>query len=424
MSMATTPLSWRDDLKMARNVPESQKPGFEMLLSWFEDWRTGRQLEPGREAACAFWRREVKAKPRADWQIDQWKEAIGWFLEWLRFAQAAGNEVRTLEERVYQAMDRAGGRRGLARRTRETYGRWAARYARWAGGAREAMEQLRGRDFLTHLVTVEKQSFSSQKQALNALVFFFKEVCGHEEVDLQVRLRKTTKRIPVVVNFQEILAILARLEERYRLIAEVQYGGGLRLKELMRLRIKDIDIDRRQITIRQGKGDLDRVTVLPEALVEKLQEHKRKVKEVYEADRQAGLPGVTLPGALARKFSKAGTRWEWMWLFPAPDVSIDPESGIVRRHHVHSGCYAKALQRAVQEAGIEKRVTSHGFRHAFATHLLESGKDLRTIQELLGHADVKTTEIYTHVAKGVGGTGVKSPLDLMVGPQGAGGPSW
>ena len=176
---------------------------------------------------------------------------------------------------------------------------------------------------MTHLVTVEKQSFSTQKQALNALVFFFKEVCGHEEVDLQVKLRKTTKRIPVVVNFQEILAILARLEDRYRLIAEVQYGGGLRLKEMMRLRIKDIDIDRRQITIRQGKGDLDRMTVLPEALVEKLHEHKR----------------------------------------------------------------------AAQEAGIDKRMTSHGFRHAFATHLLESGKDLRTIQERLGHADVKATEI-------------------------------
>lgn len=220
-------------------------------------------------------------------------------------------------------MDRAGGRRGLARRTRETYGRWAARYARWAGGARAVMEQGRGQDFLTHLVTVEKQSFSTQKQALNALVFFFKEVCDHEEVDLQVKMRKTTKRIPVVVNFQEILAILARLEDRYRLIAEVQYGGGLRLKELMRLRIKDIDIDRRQITIRQGKGDLDRMTVLPEALVEKLHEHKR----------------------------------------------------------------------AAQEAGIDKRMTSHGFRHAFATHLLESGEDLRTIQERLGHADVKAMEI-------------------------------
>ncbi|MCB1208910.1 MAG: integron integrase [Verrucomicrobiales bacterium] len=321
-------------------------------------------------------------------------------------------------------MDRAGGRQGLALRTRQTYGRWGRRYARWAADARAVMQQDRARDFLSHLVTVEKQSFSSQKQALNALVFFFREVCGHEQVDLEVKLRRTAKRIPVVMNFQEILAILNRLEERNRLIAEVQYGGGLRLKELMRLRIKDIDIDRRQITIRQGKGDLDRVTILPEALVAKLEEHKKRVRAVYEEDRRENLPGVALPGALERKFSKAGTRWEWFWLFPAPDLSTDPESGTVRRHHVHPGTYTNALQRAVRDAGIEKRVTSHGFRHAFATHLLESGKDLRTIQELLGHADVKTTEIYAHVAIGVGGTGVKSPLDLMVGPQGASGPFW
>ena len=166
MSTSATPPSWRDDLKKARNILDSQKPGFEMLLSWFEDWRIGRHLEPGREAACAFWRQQVLSKPRQAWQIEQWKEAIGWFLEWLRFAQAAGDEVRTLEERVYQAVDRAGGRQGLARRTRETYGRWVVRYARWAGSAKGAIRQDRARDFLTHLVTVEKQSFSTQKQAL------------------------------------------------------------------------------------------------------------------------------------------------------------------------------------------------------------------------------------------------------------------
>lgn len=413
MSIKPTHISWREDLKLARNVADAHRQGFEMLLSWFEDWRMSRQLPPGREAACAFWRQQVKVKPRTEWQIDQWKQAISWYLEWLRFSQAAGNEVRTLDERVFQVMDRAGGRRGLARRTRETYGRWAVRYARWVGGDREMMKQERARDFLTHLVTVEKQSYSTQKQALNALAFFFKEVCGQAEVDLQVKLRKTAKRIPVIVNFQEIVAILNRLEPRYRILAEVQYGGGLRLRELTQLRVKDVDLERRQITVRQGKGDLDRVTVLPEGLVEKLRSHLKEVREMYEADQLAGHPAVALPGALARKFSKAGTRWEWFWLFPAPELSTDPESGIVRRHHLHEGCYTNALARAVEKADIGKRVTSHVFRHAFATHLLESGKDLRTIQELLGHADVKTTEIYTHVARGVGATGVKSPYDLM-----------
>lgn len=397
--------SWSEDLKKARNVTDAQRAGFELVLGWFENWRIGQQMGPGREAARVFWLRQVKSKPRADWQLSQWAEALRWYLQWLKFAQENGTEVLSLEERVYRAMERAGGRRGLALRTRQTYGRWAVRYARWVGEARAMLKQERARDFLTMLVTEERQSFSSQKQALNALAFFFKEVCGQVEVDLEVKLRRTPKRIPVVINFQEILAILNRLEERYRLMAEVQYGGGLRLKELARLRVKDVDMERRQITIRQGKGDMDRVTVLPESLVEKMKVHLAAIQRVHEADRAAGHPGVEIPGALGRKFSQAGERWPWFWLFPAPELSVDPESGIFRRHHIHPGCYTNALSRAVEEAGIAKRVTSHVFRHAFATHLLESGKDIRTIQDLLGHADIKTTQIYTHVTKAVGGRG-------------------
>ncbi len=412
----STPLhipSWRHDLKAARDVPHSKRAGFERLLAWFESWCVRQQMAPGREAARAFWVHQVKVKCREAWQWDQAKEAIGWYLQWLRHAETSSKQALTLEERVFQAVDRAGGRRGLALRTRQTYGRWVMRFARWAGSARATLQQAQARAFLTALVVEEKQSFSSQKQALNALAFFFKEVCGQEEVDLQVRLRKTTRRVPVVVNFQEILAILNRLEEPYRLMAQVQYGGGLRLKELAQLRVKDVDLERRQVTIRQGKGDLDRVTVLPESLVETLRSHLASVRARFEADRSAALPGVALPGALARKFSSAGARWEWFWVFPAPEVSCDPDSGIVRRHHVHPGCYGNALRRAVQAADTGKRVTSHAFRHAFATHLLESGKDIRTLQELLGHADVRTTQIYTHVARGVGATGVKSPLDLL-----------
>ena len=370
-------------------------------------------MEPGRDAARAFWKAQVLAKPRAEWQLEQWKGAFGWYLEWLRFAEAENRDVLSLPERVFGAVDRAGGRRGLARRTRETYARWCVRFAKWVGDAKPMLDQGPARDFLTYLVVDEKQSFSTQKQALNALVFFYKEVCGKEVVDLQVKLKKTPKRIPVVIDFKEVLAILRRMEGRWRLMASTQYGGGLRLKELMRLRVKDVDLERRQITVRGGKGDQDRVTILPESLVEPLREHLEAVREVYENDRAAESPGVEIPGALARKFSKAGKSWEWFWLFPAPDISRDPESGVLRRHHVHEECYTRALKKAVKEEGITKRVTSHVLRHAFATHLLEGGKDIRTVQELLGHADVSTTQIYTHVAKGVGGTGVQSPLDAL-----------
>ena len=413
MSAEPTTSSWRDDLKLARNVPDSHRQGYDLLLSWFDKWRISRHLPHGREAARAFWRQQVKSRPREAWQLEQWTAAFGWYLDWLRFAETRGAEVRTLEERVFHAVDRAGGRRGLAIRTRQSYGRWVMRFARWAGDAKAVLQHEQARLFLGELVTREKQSFSSQKQALNALVFFFREVCGNEEVDLQVKLRKTPKRIPVVPNFREIVEILNRLGPTHRLMAEVQYGSGLRLKELTRLRVKDVDLEQRQITVRAGKGDTDRVTVLPESLVEKIKRHKEDIRKVFEADKSAGTPPVAIPGALARKFSRAGERWEWFWLFPAETLSSDPDSGIVRRHHVHTGSYGNALHQAAQKAGIEKRITSHCLRHAFATHLLESGKDLRTIQELLGHSDVKTTEIYTHVAKGVGGTGVKSPLDLI-----------
>ncbi len=266
MSAASTTSSWRDDLKLARNVPDSHKQGYDLLLSWFDQWRISRHLPHGREAARAFWRQQVKSKSREAWQLEQWTAAFGWYLEWFRFAETRGAEVRTLEERVFQAVDRAGGRRGLAIRTRQTYGRWVMRFARWAGDAKAMLQQEQARLFLGELVTRERQSFSSQKQALNALVFFFREVCGHEEVDLQVKLRKTPKRIPVVPNFREIIQILDRLGSTHRLMAEVQYGSGLRLKELTRLRIKDVDLEQRQITVRAGKGDTDRVTVLPERI--------------------------------------------------------------------------------------------------------------------------------------------------------------
>ena len=241
-------------------------------------------------------------------------------------------------------------------------------------------------------------------------------VCGIEEPVFQVKLRKTGTRVPVVLSKAETQRVFEKLEVpggRYQLAAKLQYGAGLRLTELMRLRIKDVDLERGTVTVRGGKGDKDRMTVLPNSLREEVAKQMERAREQWQIDREAKLAGVWLPGALARKFRRAAESFEWFWLFPARQVSVDPESGTPRRHHLHGKVYNEAIKRAAVAAGIEKRVTSHALRHSFATHLLVDGTDLRTIQEVLGHEDITTTEIYLHVATGETGLGVVSPLDRM-----------
>ena len=404
---------WRADLDVSRDLSELEKQHFGFVLAWFETWRIKQGLDPCREAAVRFWREQVKVKERKEWQLQRWAEAMRWYERWLKFSLEDGREVRSVGERMRQAVMNAGARRGLAVRTRETYAGWLGRFGEWVGSAREGMDVAKARDWLTLLVSQQQVSFATQKQALNALVFFYRDVCGMAEVHLEVRLRKTEPRVPVVMTCQEVLAVLDKLEGDVKLAAELQYGAGLRLNELVRLRVKDIDRKRGQVTVRGGKGDKDRVTVLPARVAQTLEGRMGSLREIFERDRAEGLPGSKLPGALARKMPKAGERWEWFWVFPAQEISNDPEDGTLRRYHLHAKTYGDAVSKAAKEAGIEKRVTTHVLRHSFATHLLENGTDIRTIQELLGHGDVKTTEIYTHVAKGVNGCGVRSPLDTM-----------
>ena len=266
--------------------------------------------------------------------------------------------------------------------------------------------------FLTYLAVHGKVAASTQNQAKSALLFLYKEVLALDIPWLDnIEKARAPKRLPVVLTRDEVQAVLTRLSGTHWLIASLLYGTGMRIMEGLRLRVKDVDFKRREILIRDGKGFKDRVTMLPITLTSALQTHLARVRELHKADLQQGYGAVYLPYALARKYPSAPTEWAWQYVFPAAKLSTDPRSDEVRRHHVQDQAVQRAVKQAVREAGLTKPATPHTLRHSFATHLLEGGYDIRTVQELLGHSDVSTTMIYTHVLN-KGGRGVKSPLDL------------
>lgn len=301
--------------------------------------------------------------------------------------------------------------RGLLWRTEYSYRAWARRFANHL--APRSPYAASGDDvqkFLTDLAVQGRASASGQRQALCALVFLMQEALSRDLGEMDFKRATPRVRVPVFLTPDECRRLFAQLSGTPRLMAELAYGAGLRLMELLRLRVHHLDLERRQLHIKGGKGDKDRVTVIPEILVPRLQEQLERLRPLYEEDRRNALPGVWLPDGLARKFQRAGERWEWQWLFPSREASRDPTSGIVRRHHTLDGAFQSAVRKAAAAAGINKRVTPHVFRHSFATHLLDSGTDIRAVQELLGHADIRTTQIYLHCMKKPG-LGVRSPLD-------------
>jgi len=264
--------------------------------------------------------------------------------------------------------------------------------------------------FLTALAVRLRVSASSQKQAFSAVLFLYRNVLDRELTGLDHVVRaKQPLRLPLVLSRQEVAILLARLRGMPLLMASLLYGSGLRLLECAHLRVKDVDFDRLELHVRDGKGRKDRVTLLPGGLVLPLRRHLERVKRLHERDTSRGV-GVELPYALARKYPAAAGDWAWRFIFPAARTYVDRSSGEVRRHHLHESALQRALRTAVVEAGLSKPATCHTLRHSFATHLLESGYDIRTIQELLGHSDINTTMIYTHVLNR-GGRGVLSPLD-------------
>ena len=297
-------------------------------------------------------------------------------------------------------------------RTEQAYIQWIRRYILFHGKRHpEEMGATEIEAFLSYLANERSVSASTQNQALSALLFLYKQVLDRDPGLVKIDRIPKTQRIPEVMSRDEVRAVLAHLDGTESLIARLLYGAGMRLMEGLRLRVKDVDFERNQIVVRDGKGAKDRVTMLPQSIKVELAHHLQKVHLLWEREASAGIADVEMPYALAVKYPNAQKEWIWQWVFPAPKVSRDPRSDAVRRHHWNHVNFQRALRRAVNRAGITKRVTVHTLRHSFATHLLESGTDIRTLQELLGHTDVHTTMIYTHVLRS-GPSGVRSPLDM------------
>jgi integron integrase len=301
-----------------------------------------------------------------------------------------------------------------SRRTEQAYVDWIKRYIFHHGKRHpKEMGSVEVEGFLSYLAVSRNVSASTQNQAKSALLFLYKEVLGVELPWLDnVTQAKMPKRLPVVLAKDEVQAVLNRLDGTMWLIASLLYGSGLRVMECLRLRIKDVDLARREILVREGKGFKDRVTMLPVSLVEPLKQHLLKVQALHNEDLSAGYGDVFMPMALDRKYPNGGSAWAWQYVFPSVKLSVDPQSNKVRRHHADEKTVQRAVKKAVNLTGMTKLATPHTFRHSFATHLLEGGYDIRTVQELLGHSDVSTTMIYTHVLN-KGGRGVSSPLDAL-----------
>jgi len=460
---------WSDSLDRLRLPPIHRQQYRLALIRYLRFCKETRQ-QATVDSARAFMEQIEAQRTLGATMLARWKEALNWFFTEGR--KQTGDRKPKAEDR--RPSGRPGGHRTAGNntmadipplaggdlgktewerkliqvlrsrhyqwRTEQTYRQWAWRFVDWlerdglskvgtdrravrpdaesgAPGGRALPTTIENatpddvRDFLSDLATRSRVSASTQKQGLNALVFLLREALERDPGDFGDYARaRPSLRLPVVLSREECRQLFAALDGTSRLMAELMYGSGLRITELLRLRIKDVDIERGQLVVRAGKGDKDRVTMLPVALNERLRAQRETLRRLHEKDRAAGLPGVWIPEGLDRKYPKAGETWEWQWFFPSRELLNDPRSGLRRRHHVLDEKLQFAIREAARQAQLNKRVTPHVLRHSFATHLLESGTDIRTLQELLGHKDVATTQIYTHVMKKPG-LGVKSPLD-------------
>jgi integron integrase len=401
-------------------LPDAQRQQYRRLLvRYLHHCKSTGQRATVRSA------REFVAKltaegPASIAEVPHGKEALNWFF---RTARQHKRSLRSIPPLARVDLGNVEWERRLIERlrflhyqwrTEETYRGWAWRFSRFLQDKPvESATEDDIRTFLSRLATEYRMSASSQKQALNALVFLLREALGKQLGDFSdfIRARKRLP-IPVALAREECQRLFASLDGTMRLMAELMYGSGLRLTELLGLRVKDVDLERRQLIVRAGKGGKDRVTVLPESLVDRLRAQRERLRTLYADDQRDRVPGVWVPEGLERKYPQAGKLWEWQWFFPSRQLMNDPRSGLRRRHHVLDATFQTAIRLASRKAELNKRVTPHVLRHSFATHLLESGTDIRTLQDLLGHNNVTTTQIYTHVMRKPG-LGVRSPLDAV-----------
>ena len=391
-------------LDHSKALNSTQREAWWITLKWYFGYCSKKNLKDpyDRENGKVFWKDTVSTKKSTDRQRKQWGDALRCFFNDLVAHDYVGTEMR-----------KAIRQRHLAYTTEKAYIAWLRRFQAFLH-PKDAMdanaeEVVR---FLSYLAEESEIAATGQNQCFNALLYFFRYVLKQENVDFRGATRaKKRIRVPVVLSQPEVARVLDYLPVQFRIMARLQYGSGLRIKELVRLRVKDLDFDRGQLVIRAGKGDKDRISVLPVSLADALHNQVERVRKLHAGDVAVGFDGASMPSALARKFSIARKEFSWQYLFPANKLGKDPRSGHLLRHHALENSYQKAVRAATKLAGIEKRVTPHVFRHSFATHMLEGGADIRTVQDLLGHASVETTQIYTHVMKKP--FGIVSPLDRL-----------
>jgi len=357
-----------------------------------------------------------KARSLETWQLDQAREAIEVYRFW-KSRQNGKSDVIRMDTRMQwktvgddmASMIRL---RHLAKKTEQAYLGWVRRFYRFVNGKPpNSLNDENVKDFLTHLAVERKVSATTQNQAFSALLFLYRHILDKPLENIGESIRaKRRKRLPVVLTQNEVAHLLSELSGVNLLMAQIIYGGGLRLKECLQLRVKDVDLERKTVIVRSGKGDKDRETVLPGSIKSDLKKHLENIKALYDKDRNSNQPGVSLPGALEKKLPNAGKEWPWFWVFPSYKLSSEPDTGLIRRHHIYPGVLQRNIRKAAIKAKIYKRVTVHTLRHCFATHLVEQGCDIRTIQDLLGHRHLETTMVYTHVAQ-TNRLGIVGPLD-------------